>query len=266
MPEKSEMVAKSNRLVEASYRLSLNEQRMILYAISRCREEQKGLTSNSPVTITAIDFAKQFPGIDMSNAYRQLLEAMDNLFDRFVTVYDTHPESGEARVTKTRWISAASYVDGAGCIQLIFTPMIIEYITRLETEFTRYQLDKIAGMSSAHAVRLYELLLQYRVAGKREFSLADLRTMFQMEPTEYKLTADLKKWVIDVAVNQINEHSDLLISYQVKKTGRAISHFAFKIKGKSSLPETSTAAEDQAYRDKLEANGQQRLDEPSEAF
>lgn len=266
MPEKSEMVAKSNRLVEASYRLSLNEQRMILYAISRCREEQKGLTSSSPVTITAIDFAKQFPGIDMSNAYRQLLEAMDNLFDRFVTVYDSHPESGEDRVTKTRWISAASYVDGAGCIQLIFTPMIIEYITRLETEFTRYQLDKIAGMSSAHAVRLYELLLQYRVAGKREFSLVDLRTMFQMEPTEYKLTADLKKWVIDVAVNQINEHSDLIVSYHVKKTGRAISHFAFKIKGKSSALDASAVAEDQVYRDKLEANGQQRLDQSTEAF
>lgn len=266
MPEKSELVAKSNRLVEASYRMSLNEQRLVLYAISRCREEQKGLSYRTPITIPALDFAKQFPSVDQSNVYRQLIEALDNLFERFVTLYDTDPESGEARVTKTRWVSTASYVDGAGSVQLIFAPIIVEYITRLETEFTRYQLDKIAGMSSAHAVRLYELLQQYRAAGKRELDLAELRTMFQIEPTEYKLTADLKKWVIDVAVNQINEHSDLTVSYQAKKTGRAISHFAFKIKGKSSPPDTTDVAEDQAYRDKLEANGQQRLDEPSEAF
>lgn len=263
MANKNEIVAKSNRLIQAGYRLTLNEQRLILYAISRCREEQKGLTADTPVTITATSFAKQFPSIDLASVYGQLVDSLDGLFDRFVTLYDTEPETGEARVTKTRWISTASYIDGAGCIQLIFAPIIVKYITRLEREFTPYRLDKIAGMSSTHAVRLYELLQQYRRIGERELSLADLRTMFQVEQGEYKLTADFIKRIINVAVEQINQHSDLSVTYQTKKTGRAITHFLFKIKSTASELEI---ADDQAYREKLEVNGQQRLDEPTEAF
>lgn len=266
MPKKTEMVAKSNRLIEASYRLGLNEQRIILYAISRCREEQKGFSSEEPITITAEAFAAQFPNIDKTNVYRQLKESLDALFDRFVTLYDTAPDTGEARVTKTRWISTASYLDGTGRLQFIFAPIIIQYITRLEPEFTRYRLDKIGNMSSAHAVRLYELLVQYRAAGKRELSLVELRTMFQLAPTEYKLTANFINRVIAPSVDQINEHSDLTVSYKTKKTGKAISHFAFKIKSKDGEQSDSGVAEDQAYRNKLEANGQQRLDGPNEAF
>lgn len=266
MPKKIEMVAKSNRLIEASYRLALNEQRIILYAISRCREEQKGFSSDEPITIEADAFAAQFPNIDKTNVYRQLKEALDSLFDRFVTLYDTAPDTGEDRVTKTRWISTASYLDGSGRLQFVFAPIIIPYITRLEPRFTRYRLDQIGNMTSAHAVRLYELLVQYRVAGKRELSLADLRMMFQLAPTEYKLTANFINRVIAPSVEQINEHTDLTISYKTKKTGKAISHFAFKIKRKDGEQPDSDVTEDQAYRNKLEANGQQRLDESSEAF
>lgn len=263
MVTKNEIVAKSNRLIQAGYRLTLNEQRLILYAISRCREEQKGLTADTPVTITATSFLKQFPSIDPSNVYRRMVEAMDGLFERFVTLYDTEPTTDEARVTKTRWISTASYIDGAGQIQLIFAPLIVKYITRLEKEFTPYRLDKVAGMSSTHAVRLYELMQQYRRIGQREISLAALRAMFQVDPGEYKLTADFIKRIVNVAVEQVNQHSDLSVTYQPKKTGRAITHFLFKIK--SSTPELELA-DDQAYREKLEANGQQRLDEPTETF
>jgi len=257
--KKSELVVKSNRLVEASYRLSLNEQRIILYAICRCREEQKGLFPDLPVTITADAFAKQFPTIDKTNVYRQLKEAMEALYDRSVTLHDIDPASGHARVKKTRWISEAAYVDGAGNVQVIFTPEVIKHITRLGVEFTSYQLEKVGNMTSAHAVRIYELLSQYRHAGNRTLNLAWLREALGVEPGEYKLTADFKKWVIETAVGQINKHSDLTVSYKSVKTGRAITDFAFKIRVKERKLKAAGTAGDQAAREKLEANGQQRI-------
>ena len=75
--KKHELVVKSNRLIEASYRLSLNEQRIILYAICRCREEQKGLFPDSPVVITAEAFAKQFPSIDKGHCLLYTSDAAD---------------------------------------------------------------------------------------------------------------------------------------------------------------------------------------------
>lgn len=269
--KKQELVVKSNRLIEASYRLSLNEQRIILYAICRCREEQKGLFPNEPVVITADAFAKQYPSIDKRHVYRQLKEAMDALYERSVTLYETDEDTGLEQVSKTRWISKASYIDGAGRIKIVFTSDVIKYITRLEAEFTSYQLEKVGNMTSAYAVRLYELLSQCREMGNRTLNLKWLRETLQMDSGEYKLTADFTKRILDPAVEQINKHSDITVSYRPAKTGRAITDFAFKIREKDGKPRRQAPPTDQTYRDKLEKQyGQQRIpvEEPgkNEAF
>ena len=258
--KKSDLVVKSNRLVEASYRLGLNEQRIILYSICRCREEEKGLFPDMPVTITANAFARQFPNIGNGNVYQQLKDAMDALYDRSVTIHDTDPTTELPRVTKTRWISTASYIDGAGHIQVIFTPEVIKYITRLETEFTSYQLEKVGNMTSVYAVRIYELLAQHRDIGNRTLNMMWLREVLHIPLDEYKLTTNFIRKVIEVAVNQINKHSDLTVSYKPVKTSRAITDFVFKIKGKERKVTAASTPADQAMRDKLEALGQQRID------
>ena len=264
--KKAELVVKSNRLVEASYRLGLNEQRIILYAICRCREEQKGLFPDLPVTITADSFLKQFPSVEKGSVYGQLKEAMNALYSRSVTIHDTDLATGKARVRETRWVSEKAYIDGAGHIQIVFTPEVIKYITRLELEFTSYQLEKVGHMTSAHAVRMYELLAQHKDVGTRTLNLVWLRDVLQIEPGEYKLTADFTRKVLDVSVEQINKHSDITVSYKPKKTGRAITDFVFKIKDKEleKVRKAKSTASDQAAREKLEALGQQRLDTETE--
>jgi plasmid replication initiation protein len=264
--EKADVVVKSNRLIEASYRLGMNEQRIILYAICRCREEQKGLFSDLPVTITADAFVKQFPSVDKSNVYGQLKEAMNSLYNRSVMIHDIDPATKKARVRETRWISEKAYIDGTGHVQIVFTPEVIKYMTRLETEFTSYQLEKVGNMTSAYAVRIYELLAQHRDIGNRTLNLAWLRETLQIAPDEYKLTTNFIRKVIEVAVDQINKHSDLTVSYKPLKTGRAITDFAFKIKTKNFQTKDTSLASDQAIREKLEVNGQQRIYDSMEEF
>lgn len=263
--QNSELVVKSNRLIEASYRLTLNEQRIILYAICRSREEQKGLFPDQPVVITADDFANQFPSAKKGHVYQQLKDAMAALYDRSVTLYEIDEDTGLPQVSTTRWISKASYIDGAGRIKIVFTTDVIKYMTRLEKEFTSYQLEKVGNMTSFYAVRLYELLAQNREIGSRALSLKWLRQTFQIAQDEYKLTADFKKWIIDAAVKQINEHSDLVVKYETKKTGRAITDFVFKIKLKATKPKRQ-AFTDQQLREELEVRGQQRINGLEEEF
>lgn len=262
MIAKKELIVKSNRIVEASYRLTLNEQRIILYSICRAREEQRGFFSDLPVTITAETFAKHFPGIDKSNVYLQLKNAMNALYTRSVTIHDTDAATGLPRVKETRWLSEKAYIDGAGHVQVVFTPAVIQHITRLEAEFTSYQLEKVSKMTSASAIRIYEMLTQYRTVGTRELNLQWLRNALQIDANEYKLTGDFKKWVLDAAVKQINDHSDLKVSYTPKKTSRAITDFVFKIKDKNAVTKSKkpTIAHDQAVRDALEKHGQQRIE------
>lgn len=269
MITKKELVVKSNRIVEASYRLTLNEQRIILYAICRAREEQKGLFPDLPVTITAETFVKQFPSIDKSNVYGQLKDAMNALYTRSVTIHDTDLATGLPRVKETRWISEKAYIDGAGHIQVVFTPKVIEHITRLESEFTSYALEKVGNMTSAYAIRIYEMLAQYREIGTRELNLKWLRTALQIADDEYKLTGDFKKWVLDAAVKQINDHSDLKVSYESKKTSRSITDFVFKIKDKNAPPKSKKTRIWSDHTDRVELEqkyGQQRIDDNFEEF
>ncbi|WP_147265096.1 RepB family plasmid replication initiator protein, partial [Acinetobacter baumannii] len=51
-------------------------------------------------------------------------------------------------------------------VDLIFAPAVVPFITRLEEQFTKYELQQVSSLSSAYAIRLYELLIQWRSTGK----------------------------------------------------------------------------------------------------
>jgi plasmid replication initiation protein len=238
---KNDLVVKSNRLIEASYRLTLAEQRIILFAITEARRTQKGLNADDFADIQAADYAATFH-VPMKQAYEQIKEAALALYERGFVLYDTDPATGKPRTIKGRWVSAASYIDGAGTIQLRFAPDIVPFINHLEAEFTRYKLEKVADMSSAYAIRLYELLMQWGSAGRRDVELEWLKKTLMLDKT-YERLDNLKKRVIDVALSQINEHSDLTARYTQRKTGRTVTHLIFTFAPKETAPAVAVASE-----------------------
>ena len=238
MSSKNELVVKSNRLIEASYRLGLVEQHIVLLSIVQARETGRGLNAVDFVSITAADYAEHFNEDDLNNVYAQLKSSAKTLYERDFTLYETDKETGKQEVITSRWLSARSYVDGAGTIKLQFAPLIVPYITRLEAEFTKYDLKRIAKMSSAYAIRLYELLIQWGSVGKREVELEWLKKVLMVEK-EYDRLDNFKKRVLDVALSQINEFSDLTASYTQRKTGRVVTHLLFTFSQKPPPKEES---------------------------
>ena len=233
--KKTDLVVKSNRLIEASYRLTLVEQQLILFTIVQARENQTGLFPHQPCEIRVADFAQAY-GVDMNlnkGLYDELKEAIATLFKRSVTIHEVDKASGLTKVTETRWVSSRSYIDGNGYLSMIFAPNVIPLITRLEKEFTSYKLAQVGKLSSVYAVRLYELLVQHLEIGKREISVAWLRDHFELADTYHRIV-DFKKKVIDISVKQINTHTALKITYSQVKTGRNVTSFLFSIKKKTT--------------------------------
>lgn len=228
----SPLVAKSNRLIETSYKLTMVEQQLVLFAICQARDQQVGLSKGLPVSIDAQAFATQF-GLNPERVYVQMKEAVGMLWNRHIEIHDTHLKSGKPRVIKTRWVSEISYVDGAGIVEFVFADRVVPYITRLEKEFTTYRLTCIAQMKSIYAVRIYELLVQFIGIGSRKFELVELKEILGIA-NEYNVINDLKKRVLDKAVQEINAHSDLTISYSQTKTGRAVTGIIFSIRRKAA--------------------------------
>lgn len=233
MAKQKPMVVKSNKLVQASYRLTLVEQQLILFAIAKAREEQTLITPLTVLKIRAIEFAEMF-SCDESTVYRDLRAAAKRLSRRQLTIKDIDPASGYERCGVTNWTQHTDYVPKLAEVQIAFTMKIIPYITRLERDvgYTRYTIEKIGGMTSSHGIRFYELMAQFKTAGTRTMKIAELREMMHLDPTEYKVLADLKKRVIDEGIKQVNKHSDLKVSYTQSKAGRQVDALIFTIKVK----------------------------------
>jgi hypothetical protein len=134
-------------------------------------------------------------------------------------------------------------MENEGRVCLRFNKDMLPYLTELSTQFTKYRLKAVAKMDSAYAIRLYELLMQWQGVGKREVSLDWLRDTFQLGD-KYPAMKDLKKWVIEPAVSQINEHSDLSASYTQRKTGRNVTHLTFTFAPKEESRPPQAAAEE----------------------
>lgn len=221
----SALVVKSNRLIEASYRLDIAEQRLILMAIHEARETGLGVAANSFLTIRVDEYASMF-GLDPKSTYKQLKTAIETLYHRSVRLHDVHPESGKERIVDVRWVSSVAYVEGAGLVQIKFGDDVIPLITVLEKEFTSYKIKSVAQMTSTYAIRLYELLMQWEKIGKREVKLDEFKQMLQVEG-QYPALKDFKNRVLDLAVSQVNEFSDLQIRYENVKFGRKVTGFMF---------------------------------------
>lgn len=224
-------VAKSNDLINAVYRLSLIEAQLLHFCIAWSREHQLGLSTEKPLRLRVTDFQERF-NLGKGTAYQQTKEALEALYQRDITLYEKDDKTGKRETVRTRWMSQYSYIDGAGIITVIFTPKVIQHITRLEKAFTSYNMIEIAGFSSYYAVRLYELLMQFKDKGWRTISIDDLREAFGTAPTQYKLVAQFKRNTVDVAVAQINELTPWKVTYQNHKYGVKITGLTFNIKRK----------------------------------
>ena len=227
---KTELVVKDNALINASYNLDLVEQRLILLAIVEARESGKGINANDPLTVHAESYINHF-SVHRNTAYQALKDACKDLFARQFSYQEQRPK-GVANIT-SRWVSQIAYIDNSATVELIFAPAIIPLVTRLEEQFTSYELKQVSGLSSAYAIRLYEVLIAWRSTGKTPIiELSDFRQKLGVLEGEYSRFNNFKVRVLDPAIKQINEHTDITVKVEQHKTGRTISGFSFKFKQK----------------------------------
>jgi plasmid replication initiation protein len=239
------LVVKDNALIDASYSLTTVEQRLILLAIVHARETGKGITADSLLEIHASSYINQF-GVEKHTAYEMLKNSVNTLFNRQFSYKDIDPKTGNTRHNKSRWVSKVAYVDDSATVQVIFAPDVVPLVTRLEECFTSYELQMVSDLSSAYAIRLYELLIRWRTTCKLSVSLEELRNQLGVDDGRYKAMKDFKLYVLDLAVKQLTDKTDIVVQYQQKKQGRTIVGFDFKytFKAKQKADRSTTETKD----------------------
>jgi len=225
-----DLVVKTNRLNQAFQTLSLAELHIVQLAIVDARETGTGLNTDTPLRINAKRYADTF-NTTRQNAYQRMKEAEDTLFNRRFSFYD---ESG--KLIKSRWIQQVRYLDDEGAIELVFTLAVVQGISRIDGVkefFTQYLLSQTSQLNSVYSARLYELLIQWQSTSKVPMlKLSDFREQLGISINEYQRIDHFKARVLEPAIKEINQKTDIKAEYEQHKKGRSIVGFSFTLKKK----------------------------------
>ena len=216
-------VTQSNRLIESAHTLSLNEKRLLIAAISQIDPRKPAPATGLAFEVHAAQFAEVF-GIDEKHAYEALFDATRRLYNRDVGVY---VKSGKVR-EHFRWVYHVKYHEGEGRVSLAFSPTLAPYLTDMQREFTTYQLRQVGKLKSFYAMRLYELLVQFRKTGERTIDIARFRDTMDLRD-KYTDVKNLRVRVIEPAIADINAQTNLVVAWQVKRIGRKVVGLSFII-------------------------------------
>ena len=236
MKKNENLLVKSNPLNECYQNLPINEHKILSLAFVLFRENGE---SSHFVRVDAKRYAEVYE-VDLSTAHLALKQCVEKLITRQFTFYKENKNK-----VKTTWVSGVEYVYGENAVIIALSPHVVDEITKRDANFTSYYLEQIKPFKSVYSIRIFEIIKQWKSAGKTPpIAISDFRFMLGIMPDEYSRINNFKAKVLDVAINEINQSTDLIVSYTQTKKGRQVSGFQFFIKPKKTKDITPKTLKD----------------------
>ena len=220
------LIVKSNNLIEARYSLNLNEQKILLYAISRLNREDKELNI---VEFDVVEFTQLID--TKGKRYEDFRDTVRSLRKREIII-DT-----KEKELITGWLSNISFYKNTGKVRIKFDDELIPYLLQLKSRFTRYELKNILYLKNKYSIRIYELLKQYEKIGIREIELKKLKETLMLDEKQYERIYDFERFVLKPSKKEIDKNTDIIMNYKKIKTGRTVTSILFKIEPKDQEKE-----------------------------
>ena len=219
-------VSKANRLIEARYKLNLVEQKLILFAISKLDTVQKDFN----IQRFSLKELSDVIG-EQEHRYSEIRKVVRELRKKEVIINTSDKE------LITGWLSSIIFEKNTGMVELEFSKNLAPYLLELNGAYKSYQLENVIQMKSAYAIRIYEMLKQWGCKRKQTYTVEELKRRLDLTD-EYSRFTNFENRVLVPAKAEINEHSDLWITYKKIKKGRSVDSIEFEIEPKYGTVDT----------------------------
>ena len=230
---RSQTLIKANRLIQNyKYTLSKTELRVLNTIISNIHSP----LYDKKLNVMSFDIKDFLNLLGMTDSYggadrKRLKEILLNLSNKS-SDYIEFEKNGKKYETIVRWIEKPIFVD-ENTVELKLDDDLQPFLLQVGSGYMRSQLSYYFDMQSKYGIRLYELLKSWEKAKKKTFALDELREMIDADTASYKNNyANFRGKVLDVAIKEINEITDLLVTYKEIKKVRKVSHIEFYINKK----------------------------------
>ena len=215
------LVKKSNDLIQARYSLSKNEQRLVLYLVSKLHRDDQDFKYYKFTYQELADLTD----ISKTQVYTELQTIAQNLLQKPICFKKDNQK------LFCNWCSSFKFDEETNECSIRFDPGLKPYLLQLQQYFTSYNLEYTTGFTSKHSFRIYEICKQYQKLYQRRVAIAEFKLLLNLEG-KYSVIAMLKKNVIRPALADINKYSDLIVDVAYIKTGRKITEIELTIKSK----------------------------------
>lgn len=222
------MVYKSNDLIQKSkFSLSKVEIQIMNYIISQIDSPLYDKEFNR-IQFNIRDFYKM-AGVDNlpGSAYNYLKATIKTLADKSVWVSITD-DNDEEKETLIRWIEKPEINKKSGMVTIKLDDDLKPFLLNMNG-YIKAQLSYSFKMQSKYSIRLYELLKSWEKAGSKHFEVSELKLRIDADHKSYENFGIFRKKVLDVAISEINEFTDIYVTYSEEKTGKKITGITFTI-------------------------------------
>lgn len=211
------IVKQSYELNIARYRLSVVETDIIFKMVAEIKNEDKDFQT---YTFKVTELEKAL-GRSLDRAY--LKDTARNLMKKPLTI-----NRGKGNFLTIGWLSSFEYFADRGEIELCFDPKLKPYLLELQDRFVKADIRHIFKLSSEYSKRIYTMFKQWEKLGKYEVSVEEWQKLLEV-PDSLKRYDNFKRKVLEIAKNQINENTDLLVYFKEIKTGRKVTGLLWTI-------------------------------------
>ncbi|SDY98307.1 replication initiation protein [Hymenobacter psychrophilus] len=220
-------VRHSNALTNARFEFSELQMDLFFFMLSKLRKSQSSLVYQLNIKELSLLTGKKYD-------FPYLWQATDGMMSRvFSITTGKYPE-------QLSMFQRVKYLTGTGIIEFELTKHILPHLYHLKDNFTSFGLSAALRLTSKYAKRIYPICSQWKDLGKtKRYHIRELKTMLDLiddKPWEIDIKEKLKSFkdfrvnVLDRSVKQINEHTELHISYKLEKVGRTYEYITFIIK------------------------------------
>lgn len=222
----NDLIVKHNDLINAKYKLTLNEQKIILYTVSKLDR------ASDKFNIVELNI-KDFTNLIGTTAKRftEIKEITDGLRNKDIEINSNNKK------LISKWVASIEYMENSGIIEIEFSSKLTPYLLQLKGHFTKYELQNIVHFKNKYSIRLYELLKQYENIGKREFTLEDFKQLLGCE-NMYNEFKHFNNDVLKKSIKEINIYTDLTVDYEKITRGRKVIGLKFTVYTKKDEQET----------------------------
>lgn len=217
-------VVMQNRIEQCFHKMTLDEKRLLILASPTAR--MIDASEKDAIEVTAEQFANEC-GIKVSSAYKQLEVASKNLLNRSFSYIN---ERGK-RVGVT-WVIRAVYEDGY--ISVCFPDEVLIMLKAFDASnpFTKYKKENVLLLKGEYSIDLYHIAKKYEGMTTFQMTLEDYKLELGL-PKSYNRINNLKARALEPAIDEINEKTDINITYENVKRGRTVTGLKFTVKPKA---------------------------------